>query len=275
MTKYLRAKEDIYWDEDGLREDKFCTKGRIYQITGENSSLVSFTNDDGSQHFWGKTELSEYFYTDFKEDHPHGNWKQTISKSKFERCIQNCMILQLNTKYYNSVTNCMYELDRSGDVIRYISYNFKRAPESQKGLFETVKGHYDIVTTFKQSEGGEHLARENTVTEDLQKGVDNTSVRSDGGSTSYYQLKTIVTKDSIKELSNGNLEVSLETGDVIDMLVGGNFDLGNATKALRRIYQASLGRGKEGIDMNYDANKVNYFVKDFIRKVELKDDKTN
>ena len=109
--------------------------------------------------------------------------------------------------------------------------------------------------------------------DDLSTGSDSDkTVKSNGGSTSYYQLKTVVSKDSIKELPNGNFEINLETGDVIDMLVGGNFDLGNATKALRRIHQASLGKGKEGIDMNYDANKINYFVKDFIRKVELKDE---
>lgn len=79
-------------------------------------------------------------------------------------------------------------------------------------------------------------------------------VKSDGGSSDYYKL-TIRTKQ-------GSFEC--ETGDVIRAMVGNNFDLGNALKALRRIYEASQGRGKDGIDMSYDANKINYFVNEFV-----------
>jgi hypothetical protein len=81
-------------------------------------------------------------------------------------------------------------------------------------------------------------------------------VKSDGGSTDYYKL-TIKTKSGFFEC---------ETGDVIAALVGDNFALGNALKALRRIWCESQGVGKEGIDMHYDAKKINYFVADFIER---------
>lgn len=75
--------------------------------------------------------------------------------------------------------------------------------------------------------------------------------KSDGGSSSYYEL-TITNKagESIK----------CETGDVIRTLVGNDFDFGNCVKALRRMYLATLGMGKEGTDLVYDANKIRWFL---------------
>lgn len=81
-------------------------------------------------------------------------------------------------------------------------------------------------------------------------------VKSDGGSSSYYEL-TITNKagESIK----------VETGDVIRALVGNDFDFGNCVKALRRMYLATLGMGKEGTDIPYDCNKVRYFLSEIER----------
>lgn len=76
--------------------------------------------------------------------------------------------------------------------------------------------------------------------------------KSDGGSSDYYKLEI-----------NGN---SIEVEDVIYAMVGGDFALGNALKALRRMYLDSKGQGKEGIDMQYDANKIKYFVDSFVER---------
>ena len=81
-------------------------------------------------------------------------------------------------------------------------------------------------------------------------------VKSDGGSSSYYELTiTNKTGESIK----------CETGDVIRALVGNDFDFGNCVKALRRMYLATLGKGKEGTDIPYDCNKVRYFLSEIER----------
>lgn len=86
--------------------------------------------------------------------------------------------------------------------------------------------------------------------------VPTSKVKSDGGSSSYYEL-TITNKagESIK----------CETGDVIRALVGNDFDFGNCVKALRRMYLATLGKGKEGTDIPYDCNKVRYFLSEIER----------
>lgn len=83
-------------------------------------------------------------------------------------------------------------------------------------------------------------------------------VKSDGGSSSYYQV-TIRRRDG--------QTFTCETGDIIRALVGNDFSLGNIVKACRRIHQAMIGQGKEGTSPEYDINKIHYFadeVKDHV-----------
>ena len=82
--------------------------------------------------------------------------------------------------------------------------------------------------------------------------VQEAKIKSDGGSSDYYKLEI-----------NGN---PVEVEDVIYAMVGGDFALGNAIKGLRRMYLDSKGQGKEGIDMQYDANKIKYFVDSFVER---------
>lgn len=76
--------------------------------------------------------------------------------------------------------------------------------------------------------------------------------KSDGGSSDYYTLEI-----------NGN---PVEVEDVIYAMVGGDFALGNALKGLRRMYLDSKGQGKEGIDMEYDKNKIIYFANSYVKR---------
>lgn len=82
------------------------------------------------------------------------------------------------------------------------------------------------------------------------------TVKSDGGSSSYYEL--IIT-------NKAGESIKCETGDVIRALVGNDFDFGNCVKALRRMYLASLGMGKEGTNIPYDCNKIRYFISEIER----------
>lgn len=76
-------------------------------------------------------------------------------------------------------------------------------------------------------------------------------MQSDGGSSAYYDL-TITNKEG--------QSLDVRTGDIIRALVGNDFDFGNCIKALRRMYLCTQGKGKQGTDLSYDANKVRYFV---------------
>lgn len=299
MTKKIKAitaKDNIYWEgSDGREENPIFEKGVTYPIYNHWAGKVYFKNNYDCEHRWNIDKLEDFFIIEYESEdkslctftqskpvipkRPLENWIQTITTKKFERCVEECTELDEGI-FYNEDTNCVYlhynpmkgytVNDDSGFPTRI---NFTHKPEAFKQMLNII----EVQKVWREAFANKNRPIWEESIDNLKESVKevNSLVKSDGGSTSYYHLKTIVSKDSIKELTNGNFEVSLETGDVIDILVGGNFDLGNATKALRRIYQASLGKGKEGIDMNYDANKINYFVKDFIRKVELKDDQQN
>jgi len=86
--------------------------------------------------------------------------------------------------------------------------------------------------------------------------TETTKIKSDGGSSDYYKLEI-----------NGN---PVEVEDVIYAMVGGDFALGNSIKAIRRMYLDSKGQGKEGIDMEYDKNKVVYFTNSFVDRFGAK-----
>ena len=75
--------------------------------------------------------------------------------------------------------------------------------------------------------------------------------KSDGGSSDYYKI-TLTNKagESIK----------VELGEIIRQAFNNDFDLGNIVKACRRIAEAKQGRGKAGVDIAYDANKIIYFA---------------
>lgn len=78
-------------------------------------------------------------------------------------------------------------------------------------------------------------------------------VKSDGGSSSYYDLKlSKKTIDFIKE--NGYVKTEQIIKDVFD----NDFDFGNAFKSLIRLYGITKGAGKAGNSAHYESNKIKY-----------------
>ena len=114
----------------------------------------------------------------------------------------------------------------------------------------------------------EQREKDTKIHEDLvarRVGANIKPIKSDGGSSSYYQLKLLVKANKIIDLE-GHDEVKvveLETGDIIRALVDNDFDLGNIIKACRRIHQAKKGTGKAGTDVEYDCKKIDYFLKEW------------
>lgn len=93
-------------------------------------------------------------------------------------------------------------------------------------------------------------------------------VKSDGGSTSYYELALTdrMVDDIQSQVSKGET-ATLQTGDVIELLVGNDFDAGNVIKALRRIFESKKGKGKEGVEQTYDIKKCHYFIDEVEKKL--------
>ena len=54
----------------------------------------------------------------------------------------------------------------------------------------------------------------------------------------------------------------IEAKDVIRLFLGNDFNMGNIFKAYCRIISLRNGKGKAGIDEQYDLTKVKYFAED-------------
>lgn len=78
---------------------------------------------------------------------------------------------------------------------------------------------------------------------------------SDGGSSDYYF--TTLPKHLIDQIvETGGIEIK----DIARYVYDNNADAFNIIKAQKRIIEARKGKGKAGIDLLYDANKIKFFA---------------
>ncbi|ATN93537.1 hypothetical protein [Pseudoalteromonas phage J2-1_QLiu-2017] len=92
-----------------------------------------------------------------------------------------------------------------------------------------------------------------------QQTLGEVAVKSDGGSSSYYDFpvdKKLLTS-LIDRWYNG--ESHIKTQELIEMF-GSDFDFGTALKSLVRAYKVTRGGGKVGNDLNYELGKVDWYV---------------
>ncbi len=80
---------------------------------------------------------------------------------------------------------------------------------------------------------------------------------SDGGSSSYYAQQ--IPKGMLERF---NTTGTIEAKDVIRLFLGNDFNMGNIFKACCRVTSLRQGKGKAGIDEQYDLTKVKYFAED-------------
>ena len=86
---------------------------------------------------------------------------------------------------------------------------------------------------------------------------DGSQIVSDGGSSSYY----------VQQIPKGMLERfnatgTIEAKDVIRLFLGNDFNMGNIFKAYCRVISLRNGKGKAGIDEQYDLTKAKFFTED-------------
>ena len=87
--------------------------------------------------------------------------------------------------------------------------------------------------------------------------AENASIISDGGSSSYYAQQ--IPKGMLERFNTtGNIEAK----DVIRLFLGNDFNMGNIFKAYCRVISLRNGKGKAGIDEQYDLTKAKYFTED-------------
>ena len=86
---------------------------------------------------------------------------------------------------------------------------------------------------------------------------DGSPIKSDGGSSSYYAQQ--IPKGMLERFNTTGI---IEAKDVIRLFLGNDFNMGNIFKACCRIISLRNGKGKAGIDEQYDLTKVKYFAED-------------
>ena len=84
-----------------------------------------------------------------------------------------------------------------------------------------------------------------------------TPIVSDGGSSSYYAQQ--IPKGMLERF---NATGTIEAKDVIRLFLGNDFNMGNIFKAYCRITSLRSGKGKAGVDEEYDLTKAKYFTED-------------
>lgn len=80
-------------------------------------------------------------------------------------------------------------------------------------------------------------------------------IKSDGGSSDYY-----FTKLPLHVIDQIILTGGIEIKDIARYVYDNDADAFNIIKAEKRIIEAKKGKGKVGIDMLYDMNKIVYFA---------------
>lgn len=86
---------------------------------------------------------------------------------------------------------------------------------------------------------------------------DGSQIISDGGSSSYYAQQ--IPKGMLERF---NATGTIEAKDVIRLFLGNDFNMGNIFKAYCRITSLRNGKGKAGIDEQYDLTKAKFFAED-------------
>ena len=86
---------------------------------------------------------------------------------------------------------------------------------------------------------------------------DEAPIKSDGGSSAYYFTK-LPQHIIDKIVETGGIEIK----DIVRYVYDNNADAFNIIKAQKRIIESRKGKGKEGIDMLYDANKIKFFAEE-------------
>ena len=86
---------------------------------------------------------------------------------------------------------------------------------------------------------------------------ENSPIKSDGGSSSYYAQQ--IPKGMLERFNTTGV---IEAKDVIRLFLGNDFNMGNIFKAYCRVISLRNGKGKAGIDEQYDLTKAKYFTED-------------
>ena len=155
--------------------------------------------------------------------------------------------------------------------IAHISQYVDNVKVGDVGVIIDIANNYNIdpyLVKFEDSNGINNfwftnkcieLVEETSVDENIIENdtTENTSIVSDGGSSSYYAQQ--IPKGMLERF---NTTGTIEAKDVIRLFLGNDFNMGNIFKAYCRVISLRNGKGKAGIDEQYDLTKAKFFAED-------------
>ena len=154
----------------------------------------------------------------------------------------------MTSRLYQECLNCSRQDCFFPDVCHLIVDQLEDA--SMKERREIVEGKYA---------GKSHVHADMKKVAKANNHYDDGDIKSTGGSSSYYTFW----------LGTAGW---VETEEVINSMVGNDFDLGNIVKAARRIQAKRDGNGKLGTTELYDWNKIKYTAEKNIKLLEEADE---
>jgi len=181
---------NVLWD-GGINKD--YTKADFEHFTRFNYWILC--NKDGSPI---KTKNSVKRPTD--------NWKKTINKRKFDRCIKECVNLGYEM-YYNPNTNCFYAKGWcDDDSVTFFKCNLSKVPESKLKFKEDVLTIYNeyldeemkisVMNSCHSREGDSELFED--LKESLEECVEIKKERENGWTDKHYDNYYTLTEDDIE-----------------------------------------------------------------------------
>ena len=160
-----------------------------------------------------------------------------------------------------------------GDKVRVVDIGFiSKATSDTKvgdvGVIAYVDSDYVVSPYRVEFDDGAHwwftdkcieLVNDDNTIENENSPIksDGSQIVSDGGSSSYYAQQ--IPKGMLERFNATGI---IEAKDVIRLFLGNDFNMGNIFKAYCRIISLRNGKGKAGIDEQYDLTKVKYFAED-------------
>ena len=190
------------------------------------------------------------------------NWCNTISESKFTRCINTYPCKEVDKGvWYNPITAVVYKkiTNCSGEeVFVGVSLLKYKRPEDCRAW---GKDKYDelynktlrpqIAEDWKVTAYDKFVNMVTAVDECLPYG----KVKSDGGKSDYYKI--VLPEWVLKKHSEKGF-IMLE--DIAEVMFKNDFNFINVFKAQKRMFEMTQGGGKEGNTFEYDATKCKYYV---------------
>ena len=234
----------------GLRAD--LTYNKVYDVFIDNKGDEFIIDDVGDSRYWSISDDDYYELVDDVAntvDTTNDINDNTKTKPKFK---VGDKVKVVDTEQISTYTNSV----RVNDVGVITTTKSLKTLDSYLVTL-TFDGNAEQESWWFTDKCIELVRDDDNTTENTPIKSGGSQIVSDGGSSSYY----------VQQIPKGMLERfnatgTIEAKDVIRLFLGNDFNMGNIFKAYCRVISLRNGKGKAGIDEQYDLTKAKFFTED-------------